>query len=119
MSTHATIEMMKDDVITGIFVHYDGMPEGVGRTLVECYNTKELVENLIFGGDIQSLGNTYEECDGRDEDDHSGYLEVGAKYNYLWTKGKWYMMLSGDVGIPLSFEDFSDILGYKVLSRME
>jgi len=43
------------DKIVSVYCHYDGYIEHNGRKLVENYNTKELVEDLINGGDMSSL----------------------------------------------------------------
>ncbi|WP_299548704.1 hypothetical protein [uncultured Helicobacter sp.] len=43
------------DQVKGIYCHWDGYVEGVGKTLKEHYNTDELANALINLGDISSL----------------------------------------------------------------
>lgn len=40
---------------TGIYCHWDGYPEGVGRTLEQHYTSKAKIRKLINLGDISSL----------------------------------------------------------------
>jgi hypothetical protein len=40
---------------SGIYCHWDGYPEGVGKTLVEHYANKAKIRKLINLGDISSL----------------------------------------------------------------
>lgn len=42
--------------IEAIYCHWDGYPEWVGKILVENYDTKEKVEELLALGDLSSLG---------------------------------------------------------------
>lgn len=39
----------------GIYCHWDGYPQGVGKTLFEHYTDKDKVEQLLRLGDISSL----------------------------------------------------------------
>mgnify|MGYP001243649538 FL=1 len=43
------------DHIVSVYCHYDGYIQHNGRKLVEKFNTQELVEDLINGGDMSSL----------------------------------------------------------------
>lgn len=57
MATRSTISLMNaDGSIQTVYCHWDGYLEGVGKVLLENYNTREAVEKLISGGDISSLG---------------------------------------------------------------
>lgn len=56
MSTNALIGITNDDgTIDMIYNHWDGYPEGVGKILIDCYNTKEKLRELINLGNISSL----------------------------------------------------------------
>jgi hypothetical protein len=54
-----------------IYCHWDGYPEGVGKTLFEHYKTQEKCEALIALGDLSSLGE-----------------EIGEKHDFNW-QGKY------------------------------
>ena len=59
MSTRAYVfEKVADNNYRGIYVHFDGYPEGAGRTLVDNYKTPEKVSELIDLGSLSVLGNT-------------------------------------------------------------
>jgi hypothetical protein len=49
---------MKNNKIRSIYCHYDGYPEGVGKTLLQYYNSWSKIKPLIDLGDISSLGLT-------------------------------------------------------------
>lgn len=56
MSTCSTIAVQfPNGTILQSNCHHDGYLEGVGRHLVNCYNTESRAENLIALGDISSL----------------------------------------------------------------
>ena len=56
MATRARIGLeLKDGSVLSVYHHYDGYPEWLGRILETHYNTRELVEELIDGGDMSSL----------------------------------------------------------------
>lgn len=57
MGTRSTISIENDDgTVTGVYCHWDGYISHNGRILQEHYNTDELAQALIAGGDISSLG---------------------------------------------------------------
>lgn len=59
MSTRSRIGYtMKNNKIRSIYCHYDGYPEGVGKTLLQYYNSWSKIKPLIDLGDISSLGLT-------------------------------------------------------------
>ena len=76
MSTRSNIaiELPKDkdgnNRVKVIYVHSDGYPYGVGKILVDNYNTRGLAELLFEHGDASQLGDTIDECSfyGRDLD---------------------------------------------------
>jgi len=56
MGTRSCIGLaLGPDQIVSVYCHYDGYIQGNGRQLLEHFNTKELVETLIDGGDMSSL----------------------------------------------------------------
>lgn len=56
MSTNSTITVRtKKNERKQVYCHWDGYLEGVGKTLLEHYNTKELAIKLVEHGDISSL----------------------------------------------------------------
>lgn len=56
MGTRSRIGLaLGPDQIISAYCHYDGYIQGNGRQLLEHFNTKELVEQLIDGGDMSSL----------------------------------------------------------------
>jgi len=60
MGTRSRIGLaLGPDQIVSVYCHYDGYIQGNGRELVEHFNTKEKVEDLINGGDMSSLYTTH------------------------------------------------------------
>lgn len=56
MATRSRIGiLMKDGSVRSIYHHYDGGPEWLGKRLVENYDTRQKIENLMKHGDISSL----------------------------------------------------------------
>lgn len=61
MSTRSRIGVrLSDGKIKSIYCHFDGYPEGVGRTLTKHYTDPKKVEDLIALGDISVLGTFYD-----------------------------------------------------------
>lgn len=57
MATRSNIGILETDgSVNYIYCHWDGYPEGVGKTLTENYTTTEMVEALLSLGDISTLG---------------------------------------------------------------
>jgi hypothetical protein len=46
----------KNHSYEGVYLHFDGYPEGAGQMLVDHYDTDAKVKNLISHGGISSLG---------------------------------------------------------------
>ena len=46
----------KDHSYEGVYLHFDGYPEGAGRTLINHYKTPARVAHLISHGGISVLG---------------------------------------------------------------
>lgn len=56
MGTRSTISIENEDgTVTGVYCHWDGYISHNGRILLEHYNTDDLAQELIQGGDISSL----------------------------------------------------------------
>ena len=56
MGTRSRIGLVLDtDHIVSVYCHYDGYIQHNGRKLVELFNTQDLVEDLINGGDMSCL----------------------------------------------------------------
>ena len=56
MGTRSRIGLaLGPDQIVSVYCHYDGYIQNNGRKLVEHYNTKSAVEELINGGDMSLL----------------------------------------------------------------
>lgn len=93
------IESVKlSDSVLEIYHHWDGYPEGVGRTLVDKFNTYDLVLNLLLGGDASSIiGDTiiqYCADGGEDWQYVKPWLTndclLSESYVYKFENGKWY-----------------------------
>lgn len=58
MSTNARIGIQKDPnaPVRSIYSHWDGYPAGVGRRLLDHWQDKDKIEQLIAGGDLSNLG---------------------------------------------------------------
>ena len=59
MATRAAIIIEvkgKNHSYEGVYLHFDGYPEGAGQMLVDHYNTDAKVKELISYGGISSLG---------------------------------------------------------------
>ena len=53
MATRSRIGIqLKDDSVLSVYHHWDGYPEWLGRKLMEHYNTRDKVVELIDGGDM-------------------------------------------------------------------
>ena len=83
-----------------IYHHWDGYPQGVGKTLVERYNTYESVLNLMLGGDASSINGEeiVQYCAWRGESwEHVQPLQqdnvcLTEEYAYKFEDGKWYVL---------------------------
>ena len=57
MATRSNIGIVNEDgSITGIYVHFDGYPEYVGKILLNHYNDVGIINKLMELGDLSSLG---------------------------------------------------------------
>jgi hypothetical protein len=61
MATRSRIGIEQaDGTVKSIYCHWDGMPRGVGRLLVEHYLMRDKVESLMLLGSISLLGEQVE-----------------------------------------------------------
>jgi len=109
MSTRSRIGLeLSDGSILSVYNHSDSYPEALGVDLKKNYNTKELVEQLIDGGDMsyawtkqrwnnhnnQEYGANYysyrgEDCPPYLDKNLKEYLKDGEQYAYLFKNGEW------------------------------
>ncbi len=110
MGTRSRIGIqLADESILSVYCHWNGYPEFNGVKLVENFNTKEKVKELIDGGDISALwtnlgwdnetlpetGPLYyssrgEDCPPRLDANKYDYLAEGEEYAYIFTlKNTW------------------------------
>jgi hypothetical protein len=88
MATRSLIGYVtKEGTVRGTYCHFDGYPSGVGATLLEYYNTPDVVECLVQF-EISSL---------EDGEGYPEYIENGAEGPYTW---------SGPVSFLNDFEKF-------------
>ena len=109
MGTRSRIGIqLSDESILSVYCHWDGYPKFNGVKLVENFNTREKVKELIDGGDISSLwtnerwsndlldrhrdvyGPQYysqrgEDCPPRLDANKYDYLANGEEYAYIYT----------------------------------
>lgn len=67
MATRSRIGIQAGDVVQHIYCHWDGYPDGVGRCLIEHYNTKAKASELILRGNLKALYPSLRESDYFDE----------------------------------------------------
>jgi hypothetical protein len=109
MGTRSRIGIqLADESILSVYCHWDGYPEFNGVKLVEHFNSRDAVTELIDGGDISSLwtnerwsndlldrhrdvyGPQYysqrgEDCPPRLDANKYDYLADGEEYAYIYT----------------------------------
>lgn len=137
MSTRSTIAYKFQDGATGVYCHWDGYPEGVGRILQEHYQDSYKIGILVSNGDISSLGpeigkkhdfddrkepwTTYY---GRDREEKNvackqfdtvqdwveHYTDAWCEYFYLWNGKEWLVSKNGA---------YTDKNGFPIFDRLE
>lgn len=81
-----------------IYCHFDGYVDGVGRCLIENFETYEKALNLVLCGDHSSIINgtlpyvalgecKWKECEPKK---YNSIPEVTENYQYLFKSNKWY-----------------------------
>jgi hypothetical protein len=106
MATRGTIAVQHaDGTVSQVYAHWDNYLEGTGQTLLHCYNSLELAEQLVAGGDISSVDNTvdstvyYKRDRGEANTDARVFANInsyystceGEEYNYLFQRGQWFV----------------------------
>ena len=110
MSTRSNIaiEDPKSKKVKVIYVHSDGYPYGVGKTLVDHWDQPEFASQLFEHGDASYLGDTIEECSfysrdwDRKEDPAREYRDewmymdsmkgdVFIEYIYIFKNDQWHV----------------------------
>ena len=110
MATRGRIGLqLSDGSILSVYHHWDSYPQWLGRTLVEHYNTQELVSELVDGGDMSSCYSDQiwgkklpkgtfkpeyysargEDCPPRLDKDLFEFLSEGEEYSYVFSNGSW------------------------------
>jgi len=110
MATRALIGFLDDDKqFVGTYNHYDGYPEGLGKTLIKHFNDRDAAERLANTGYISSIdseGNIdskfkdqepYYKVIDADDAFTAGMMigdevkDMSAEYGYIWVRelGKW------------------------------
>ena len=124
MSTRSNIaiEDPKTKKVKVIYVHSDGYPYGVGRCLVDNYNSYNLAKKLFTEGDASYLGDTFEECSfyGRDWDrkkdpaktfrDEWMYInhmkgDVFIEYIYIFKNDQWHVSTQKSTKVKDGYDD--------------
>ena len=81
MSTSSIIAMQKKDgSIEGIYCHWNGHPEGVGRILLDHYDAEKARE-LMGLGKLSSLGREIEAPDGAEHSFENPFPDVTVAYH--------------------------------------
>lgn len=101
MATRSRIGMrLPNKNIISIYCHYDGYPDGVGKTLKQFYAENGLVEKLISKGNLRELNSKLMDNEevpysgggkiSRNENDFRNHcVFCGAEYAYIWNGSKW------------------------------
>lgn len=82
-----------------IYHHWDGYIEGVGETLYENYNTYEDALNLVLGGDVSTINDTYtpyatrmgEEWENIKPQAIDEDAPINEDYDYMFKDGEWFV----------------------------
>jgi hypothetical protein len=108
MSTRSRIGLeLSDGSVLSIYSHWDGYPKFNGVKLVEHFNTKEKVQELIDMGDISCIWTNVgwnnetlpetgplpyssrgEDCPPRLDTNLNEYLTDGEEYAYIFTQNQ-------------------------------
>ena len=99
MSTRSYIGIeLPDGKVKSIYVHSDGYVSGVGKTLVDNYDTFEKAIKLFDFGDCSSLGDNLEDCsfysrDWNREEENNQTTTYNNEYLF-WNSFKGDILLS-------------------------
>ena len=124
MGTRSRIGLQLKGQIVSVYLHWDGYPEWLGVTLEKKFNTRELVEELIDGGDMSSCDSEYgwdydeenkrevsaptyysergEDCPPKISETLTEFLDqteyTDGEYAYLFDNGEWTCYEIGQYG---------------------
>jgi hypothetical protein len=111
MGTHAMIGIWnpETDKVVASYVHYDGYLDGVGKTLINSYNSNLLAKVVATGGYLSSLSDNYardraeavhvdpsEKYSSVEDYLKEGWDYAGAHYLYLWDGETWFAAGRGE-----------------------
>lgn len=96
MSTHACIAIeLSTGEVCSVYCHFDGYIDGLGKTLLNCYNTEIEVIKLISKGNASYIEHSLDESKFYDEDPiitkDANSIKQCEEYNYLFKGGEWYV----------------------------
>ena len=132
MATRALIGFLDDssNEFVGTYNHYDGYPEGLGKTLVKFFNSKDAASKLARTGYISSIDPDNGEIDSKykekpyyklidtDEAFTAGMMigdavdYFGGDYGYIWVEDQWLTLKNNGVeGMAKQIEDELGELG--------
>lgn len=106
MSTHSRIGIIREKpegkapIVESIYCHFDGYPEGVGKTLFEHWTSEGDVNELMKLGDLSVLGEEIGEDQGTRwfDDRHSVLYGDGKPYPPEDPRVKWCLAYGRDRG---------------------
>lgn len=112
MATRSRIGIeLSDGSILSAYHHWDGYPEWLGRILRTHYNTKELVSELIDGGDMSTCWDEDNKpayyamrgdiCPPRLDKDLNEYLCDSEEFSYVFTDKGWVCYANDYRGVDL------------------
>ena len=82
-----------------IYHHWDGYIDGVGETLYKEYNNYDDALNLVLGGDVSTINDTYTPYAAREGEDWESVKTNAVDenhpceedYDYMFKDGKWFV----------------------------
>ncbi|EPP7234373.1 hypothetical protein ACTOJ1_001316 [Shigella flexneri] len=128
MATRSNINVKVGNVYHVIYCHNDGYIEHNGKLLFENYNSQELAEKLVSGGDLSSLDKSSDKVEGHSFDNRvPGYCVYYKRdrgeenceaiitedicndnaFSYVWNGSEWR--------VSSRYEDYNDISLEQVL----
>jgi hypothetical protein len=118
MATRSRIGIeLSDGSVLSAYHHWDGGPNWLGRILKTHYNSKELVAELVDGGDMsccwtddrwdnsgvkgvygpQYYSQRGDNCPPRLDDNLSEYLQNSEEYSYVYTREEGWLCYNSDL----------------------
>ena len=132
MSTHAFISRIVDGTtVEGIYCHFDGYPEGVGRTLLNFYDlekTKELIKlgNISYlekelypkgshSFDLPEEGVTVAYGRDRKEEGQESKFYFNSEAMFIQRYVDWFYLLKEDGEWMVRYYNWNDWISLKTL----